>query len=73
MGQKRFASANFLSPGRGSDGYHDQAHGFTVGYCLTRLRRWGNLLPMLVRNLFQADKVVQPTSASREPCSKEID
>jgi len=37
----------FCRPCRGLDDFDDQTHGFTVGYYLSRLRRWGNQLPML--------------------------
>ena len=40
MGRKRFARVGFLSPLPGLGGFGDDTHGFTVGYYLSRLRRW---------------------------------
>jgi hypothetical protein len=55
-GAKEIGVGFFCRPCRDLDGCDDQTHGFTVGYYLTRLRRWGNHLPMLVRFLFQMSK-----------------
>ena len=44
----------FCRPCRGLDGFDNLTHGFTVGYFLPRLRRWGNHLPMLVRKSFSS-------------------
>ena len=52
MGRKKFALVVFCRPCRGLDGFDDHTHGFTVGYYLSRLRRWGNHFPMLVRKSF---------------------
>jgi hypothetical protein len=44
MGRKRFARVDFLSPLRGLGWFNGHTHGFTVGYYLSRLRRFH--LPM---------------------------
>jgi hypothetical protein len=40
MGRKRFAPVGFLSPLPGLGWFDDNTHGFTVGYYLSRLRRF---------------------------------
>jgi len=40
MGRKKLSTGNFLSPHLGLGWLDDQTHGFTVGYYLSRLRRW---------------------------------
>jgi len=40
MGRKNLQRLVFCRPCRGLDGFVDLTHGFTVGYYLSRLRRW---------------------------------
>jgi len=51
-GERSFSLVCFPSPLPGLWLFDDHTHGFTVGYFLSRLRRWENHLPMLVRKSF---------------------
>ncbi len=41
MGRQKTTGGKFLRPLRGWIGYGVATHGFTMGYFLPRLRRWG--------------------------------
>jgi hypothetical protein len=62
-GERDLHRVVFCRPYRGLNGFGYDTHGFTVGYYLPRLRRWGNHLPMLVRKSFSSRAKARSTAS----------